>query len=451
METLLRKSSLGIKLELFALAGTLDSTGTAVTGTTTSFLTELEVGDIIGLTANGWRRVLSIADDTNLVVEAAFDVDLSGDTVNKHNYGVDPTLAAANIIEFLDDSVMPTYGPEMQERNVVRNTVSKLTSVRGAELNAEGTINTELHGSGTAGVAPESDPLWECAIGVKNLSVASAIDGAASTTTVLDITTGTGDENFSVGDSVLVNGEVAWITLITDGDAGVDQLTVTPALSAAPGDTDVVGAGTHYKLSKTELKSFFGSFWRGDVDRCDFDGSKIATLGISFTTGEIIKPSFGFQSRKTFVPVSEAYALGDPSYDPTDPLVALLMLVNVGGSLYHVSDVGIEINNGIYKRTSVTTSGIQAAIRTDRVVTGSFSLLYENKDVEVAFRNDDRNELIIIAGDTAGNIFAIRLPRIRYTETPITVDAGLFKYDISWEAELTDALGEDEITSCSFL
>tara|TARA_R110002020_G_scaffold213427_1_gene420220 strand:+ start:20647 stop:21099 length:453 start_codon:yes stop_codon:yes gene_type:complete len=62
-----------------ALTGTLASTGTAVTGTTTAFDTELEVGQFIE--AGGeLREVTDIADATNLTVNAAFSPDLSGAT-----------------------------------------------------------------------------------------------------------------------------------------------------------------------------------------------------------------------------------------------------------------------------------------------------------------------------------------------------------------------------------
>ena len=80
---------------------------------------------------------------------------------------------------------------------------------------------------------------------VENQDKSSAISGGSSTTTVLDITTGKW-ENFTVGNMVIVNGEQAFIESITDGGAGVDQLTVTPPLSLAPGDTDAVVATTGY-------------------------------------------------------------------------------------------------------------------------------------------------------------------------------------------------------------
>lgn len=58
--------------------GTIDSSGVTITGTGTSFTTELEVGDLIK--ADGQiKKILSITDNTSLSVDFAFDTDLSGE------------------------------------------------------------------------------------------------------------------------------------------------------------------------------------------------------------------------------------------------------------------------------------------------------------------------------------------------------------------------------------
>lgn len=62
-----------------ALTGTLTSTGTAVVGSGTAFTTELSVGDVIE-ESGSFRRVATIADNTNLTLGRAFPSDLSGDS-----------------------------------------------------------------------------------------------------------------------------------------------------------------------------------------------------------------------------------------------------------------------------------------------------------------------------------------------------------------------------------
>ena len=87
---------------------------------------------------------------------------------------------------------------------------------------------------------------------------------------------------------------------------------------------------------------------------------------------------------------------------------------------------------------------------------GSFSLLYEDKTIEDALRADTRAELVLVAGNAAGNIFAVRFPAIRYIETPVTVDSRIFKYDVSFvcEPDTDDTLGggyDNELYSASWL
>ena len=66
-----------------ALTGTLSSSGTTVTGSGTSFTTELAVGDII-VSDSQTRRVATITNNTSLTTDAAFSGALSGDTFTQH-------------------------------------------------------------------------------------------------------------------------------------------------------------------------------------------------------------------------------------------------------------------------------------------------------------------------------------------------------------------------------
>lgn len=58
-----------------ALAGTISASGTAVTGTSTAFLTDFQVGDVIySTTDSSGRRITVITDDTNLTVESSWTI-----------------------------------------------------------------------------------------------------------------------------------------------------------------------------------------------------------------------------------------------------------------------------------------------------------------------------------------------------------------------------------------
>jgi hypothetical protein len=67
--------------------GTITSTGTRVVGTSTLFTTELQKGDYIfnttAATAPEVRRVKHILDNTHLILESAFTVDVSAINLNR--------------------------------------------------------------------------------------------------------------------------------------------------------------------------------------------------------------------------------------------------------------------------------------------------------------------------------------------------------------------------------
>lgn len=362
-------------------------------------------------------------------------------------YGTNPTLAAADIIEFTKDTNTPIYKPELKERNIVRNTFSSLDPVLGPELSAEGSIGVELHGSGTRGTATESGPLWQCAIGTMTDKTGSTTVATAASGTSFTLTAAT---NFAIGDAITVIiatiPEVTWITNLVSV-----TVTCSPALSVTPSVGAVVkNDGIHYTLSVADLKSFWLSLWRGDTVREDSSGCMVSKLDMDFSVGEIIIPKFSFSAKDTKAPVTEVYGLGTPSYDTADPLVATLMKVRVGGTTYDCSKVAFGIDNTQAKRQAVTTSGITKIVRVDRKITGSFSLLYENKTIEDAMRASTKSELVIVAGSTEGNIFAVRFPSIRYTDTPKSVVDGLYQYDVAFQAGMKDNAAESEMSSVVF-
>lgn len=69
------------------LNGTIDTTGTTVTGTGTSFATDFIVGDVIYAGTEG-RRIVSISGDTTITLESAFATDLT--SLSYKNGGLAP-------------------------------------------------------------------------------------------------------------------------------------------------------------------------------------------------------------------------------------------------------------------------------------------------------------------------------------------------------------------------
>jgi len=356
-------------------------------------------------------------------------------------YGTDPgSWVAADAIAADEGLEMPSYNPDMQDRNVLRNSFFKLPQVRGAETDVSGNVTMELAGKGTTGGAPESSVLWESAIGAVSTIAGSSTTTTGSTTTVVELTTGgVAAGSFVVGDVIVVQDTtnafgVTWITGIA-----TDALTVSPALGVAPPTGMTVSrASTLYKPALTEQVSFYAKFWQGDTYVYGFPGCKVSQLTMDFTTGEIIRPQFTFGAQKTLAGVAQASATGlggAATYDGQDPLVAVLMEFEIGGTVYNVSNASLEITNEHYKSLAVTTEGITEIIRTGGMISGSFSLEMEDIQPETDFRADTTAALRIAAvRSSVGNAVAISMPAIRYTGTPKSVDSGIYKYDIAYTA-----------------
>lgn len=443
-----RKSTLAVKLETLALAGTASSVGTAVTGTGTAFNTALVVGSVIGSETVGWRTVTVVTSATAVTVDTPFAVDFTAATISKQAFGSDPTVAWTDVIEFIDFT-LDMDRPEIA-RAVVSNSFDEVEPVSGSETVA-GNIDIELHGSGTAGVPPESNPLWECAIGEENITLATTTAAGSTTTSVVLATGGGLASKLHIGNHVIVDTsaggtgtfEVARITNIV-----TDTLTVSPALSLAPATGRALGAGIHYRPTLTELNSFWAQFWRGNITLETYKGNKVGTLALDFTAGQTVSPKFSIQGKETAIPVAGSYGFANPDYDLGLVHVARYMAIKIGGVTLPVNHVAVSIVNDLYRRLTLGGAGTQSIIRTKRTVTGSFSLLYEDAAIENAFRNGTTGELIVVssAGNvnlTVGNTFVLSLPKIKYTKVANSKDTGMYKYDVTFRAAKT--VGEDSL------
>ena len=61
-----------------SISGTIAGAATTITGTSTKFLTECAIGDVLRSASAGARRITAIASDTSLTIVSAFNADPSG-------------------------------------------------------------------------------------------------------------------------------------------------------------------------------------------------------------------------------------------------------------------------------------------------------------------------------------------------------------------------------------
>lgn len=127
------------------LTGTITSSGTSVTGSGTAFTTELAIGDFIAGTANDYKEVASITNNTSLTLVSGFGSDIvSGQAFKRIQF-------FAERIDRLENSIPSGY------LNTRINTTSstQITVYKGSVVDIQGTlcklsVDTVLTGSGAS-------------------------------------------------------------------------------------------------------------------------------------------------------------------------------------------------------------------------------------------------------------------------------------------------------------
>lgn len=367
-------------------------------------------------------------------------------------FGTDP-VTGYSVLDIID--VNPKRSLERLDRDIIRYTFDKASSLSGAETLAYD-IAVELKGSGTIGTAPESDALWECAFGRKRTVSGTVTVSSAGTTPFKTLTVNADPTSiFKAGDLVfLTKTAFKEVRQIASVSTSPNTIVLTQGFSADPSGCTVKG-GVQYQLklttdsALTELPSFYGHFLRGGTILEKLAGCKVGGLRIDWASGQIVKPSFSIQGK-----VIDSIAAGSLSGTAADaaqlPHVARYMTVLIDGVVYPLSGCNIALDNTLYRQTAITTAGTQNLIRTSRAVSGSMQLLYDSTYTvfETAWFNNTSADLLLASsrGDTLlteGNIFAVCLPAIRYSDVPKSDDSGLYRMDITFEAGFVT--GEDTI------
>jgi hypothetical protein len=161
----------------------------------------------------------------------------------------------------------------------------------------EVSFTTWVYGSGTLAGAdtPANASVLSGLFGAAGLEEAigkTAQIGAGSTTTAVKVVTGKW-ENLTIGQLVQVNGNIRRITAQTDGGAGVDTVTVSPALPYAPASGDLLRGMRCYQKS-TDGDGMYGVTIEFEVDgiRHTMTGCKGS---VDLIDGPVVSLSWKFQ------------------------------------------------------------------------------------------------------------------------------------------------------------
>lgn len=389
------------------------------------------------------------------------------------SYGVVPTMDNRSLA--IEASGTPEFNANYDtiERDIVRKAFSSYAPLRGL-LNTSGTIAVEMHGSGTLGVVPESDVLYECAMGYKltgssttittldstlDYETGGAVSGATKlykyTFTVADATI------FKKGRTVMVyNGTAVRGFGYVVGNTGTALVIVSNEnfSSAVVDSSDMVTEGMVYSLTDAsgvaaDLPSFTANFYRGNITKEQYIGNIVTGLTLNMDSGQIVVPSFTFEG-KDVAYTSTTFEADVPNgtllYDSesTTPLIArsadLIMYDNNNNHFYMpVSSFNVSLENTVNKLQAVTETGYFNVSRTARKVSGSMTTYYQNKDFQDAFLNENTYSLGMILGGEVGNTFAISMPKLKLSEISMSVDSGMFQYSGNFTCE--PVAGDDEL------
>ena len=372
-------------------------------------------------------------------------------------YGTDSAPAAADAIQCANLDISPLEGSQV-ERDFIRPYFGQSGAIR-VENYATLSFETEIHGSGSAGTAPEYSSLLK-ACNFSETLTAAAITGTAQaggSTTSIKLAAGTSSvDDFYTGMTVSItggtgNGQIGEII----GYNGTSKIaTVSKTWSTTPDATSA------YSIGANALYIPNSNFGTVGSTSCSFyfnlDGVRHVLLGArgTFTLDMSAKqiPKFKWTFTGLLGTVSDQ-AL--PSADftgwqtPATISTANTTDINLLGYTASVMQtLSIDIANQVIYRQLV---GSESVLITDRKPAGNISIeatTVAAKDWWTMAKNASTGPLSIKHGQTAGNIVGVTAPKVQLMQPKYSDSDGVAMLDASLAFIPNGVAGNDEIRIC---
>ncbi len=358
--------------------------------------------------------------------------------------------------DFIELAEPPTIVTDIEsiERNVVRGSLGRLKQRRGQKIGTSELI-LELKSSGNV-TASQADvarleQLIDLALGKKNRAVSNdTVAGAGSTTTVIDTTL----DDYVLGQGLMINNEVRHVKSLP----GANQIELNAALSAPPGDTDVIIRGStmspdsadQRRASLTTFEQPVGTAgWRNRLI-----GAAIANMSIQeATNGSLPKMAFNFDSVDWEVEADITNAI-TPIFENSSPPDNLNVFMIIGGQVVDSNNYTLSVDKAVTPQKVITNnSGILNRIATDRNIGGQFDYYAEddNSDIFDQFEENDTTDLQTQWGDRdssnnliQGTIISVYLPNAQLNSGSPDEEDGFIKRVVAFQA-FEEALLDQEI------
>lgn len=242
--------------------------------------------------------------------------------------------------------------------------------------------------------------------------------GAGSSTTAVKVATGD-RENLQIGQMVVWNGNVTFITSLEDGGAGVDTVNVSPPLPGTPAATDLLYGTRMY------AKSTSGDCY-GCVIECEIDGVRHTLTGCKGTfsgvDGDPLKINFEL-SVDHWIRDTEGRPYEAAPYATNAPVLGTDRIAYLDTTAVNINGVTFGIGAKVTAKNVQGSAGING--RVGFQVTGydcnmTFrELLAVSGDLDQDLRFQARTtKAVAVVWGSHENTVAVRVPVGRLRESP---------------------------------
>ena len=350
--------------------------------------------------------------------------------VAETTWGVTPTTPAFSAVRFTGESLNFTtsfVSSEEIRADRMQTDTQKVSQQGAGDINGEmtyGTYDTFLSAAFMANWVTSGTP--KTATDIALVKTAGTPNTWALTGTTMS---GVG----AVGQWVrVVRGALTFyarLTSVAAGTLGIQPLTDEPSWASG---TSVVITPLNYLRNGTTKKSLSIQKVYNDlaaVTYHNFVGAKVGTWNLELTTAALIKTSFGVMAKDATMSETQiadatvAAANTNPSMNAADNVLGVVFDGDAGGSAYYFNTLKLTLDNALRAQMAVGTVGLIGIEAGKLKTTGTIEIYFESKALYDRFRAATALSLDFLMQDANGNIYAVTLPKVKFTKMEIVAGA----------------------------